>query len=628
MNGVGALQQFGRAIMLPTMVLPVAAIMLSLGHLPWEHAGMPAIGNVLVVAGQTIFTFLPYFFAVGVALGMANNTGTAGIAALLGIFIYQQMMEQVAHIDSHPPNLVGVIFGVIAGSVHNRYKDLKLPEYIQFFGGPRFVLLFMGIASVFISFLMMWLFPHLQAGVQALGDLLLASGGIGVFLFGVFQRILVVFGLHHLLNYVMFFEVGTYDNGSGDVIRGDLMRFFAGDPSAGQFMTGLYPMMMFAIPAIAFAIIHESREDLRPKIRKTFLTAAFVSFLTGITEPIEFAFMFVAPYLFVIHALLSGFVMWLTYSLDIHHGFSFSAGAIDYVLNGYLAKNGLLLIPIGLCLGLAYYFLFRFVIRKFQIPTPGREEGSVLDDWAGSLPYRAPLILQALGGKENIVRLEACVTRLRLTVVDDRKLDRNALRLLGAAGMIRLGGGNIQVVFGTYSEIIRAEIEKLMRKKVNQVLFNAPVQGRMIPLEDVPDQIFARKLVGNGVAFIPDRGEIVAPVAGRIMTVYPTKHAIGIETPEGLNVLIHLGIDTSELNGKGITVSAREGDEVAPGQLLMKFDLAYIRKHCASLATPMVITNPERVKSWSFAPFKAVKKGQASVMSVVINDSDVGGGTQ
>jgi PTS system D-glucosamine-specific IIC component len=391
-------------------------------------------------------------------------------------------------------------------------------------------------------------------------------------------------------------------------------------------MAGLYPIMMFALPAIALAIIQEAREDLKPKIRITFLTAALTSFLTGVTEPIEFAFLFVAPYLFFIHALLSGTAMWLAASLGIRHGFSFSAGVFDYLINEHLAHRGWLLIPIGLGYGLLYYFLFRWAIRRFQIPTPGREEGSQLEEWAGDIPYRSPLILQALGGKGNIKKIEACITRLRLTLENDRAIDIAALKHLGAAGVIRLGGGNVQVVFGTYSELIREEIMKVIRKDVRQITFQSPMQGRMIPIEEVPDEIFARKLVGNGIAFLPDRGELVSPVAGTIVHLYPTRHAIGLKTEEGLEVLLHVGIDTVKLQGEGFQAHVAEGDAVVPGQLLITFNLNKIKSQCKSVATPMVVTNPDRVKSWSFAPYRTVKKGQTTVLSVVLKEETTAGG--
>ncbi|MGF7049198.1 PTS system D-glucosamine-specific IIC component [Paenibacillus sp. DS2015] len=625
MNWLGSLQQLGRAVMLPTMVLPSAAILLSIGSLPWEAWGLSSVAEVSTWAGQAIFYFLPYLFAVGVAWGLANQAGPAGLAALAGMFVYDQVTGHLGNGDIQPSTLIGIIFGIISGVSYNRFRNIKLPEIVQFFGGSRFVLLIVGLFSAVFSWAMVGIAPLLQRGLNELTFIMTQLGGFGLFVYGMLYRILTAFGLHHLLNNVFWFQVGTFTAADGTVIQGDLPRYFAGDPTAGVFMAGLFPIMMFALPGIALAITHEAREDLKPKIKKTFLTAALVCFLTGVSEQIEFAFLFVAPYLFIVHVVLSGLAMSLTYALGIHHGFSYSAGVIDYILNFHLSHNAWMLLPIGVGYGLIYYFLFRWAIRRFQIPTPGREEGSVLEDWVGSIPYQAPLILEALGGKSNIVQVESCITRLRLTVKNDRLIDSNGLKSLGSAGLIKLGGGNVQVVFGTYSELIREEVNKLMQRDLQQVMFNAPVQGIMLPIEEVPDQIFAAKLVGNGVAFLPERDELVSPVYGTVIHIYPTMHALGISTPEGLEVLLHIGIDTSQLKGGYFTAMVKEGDNVIPGQLLIKFDLPYLRSHAASLVTPMVITNPERVRSWSFAPFKGVKKGQASVMSVVLHDRNVGG---
>jgi len=625
---LGNLQQFGRALMLPMIALPAAAVFLSLSTLPWEAWGMAPMEAHLFKAGDIIFHVLPYLFAIGVALGLTGNAGAAGLAALSGMFIYTAITGSYTGLEIQPTVLIGVLIGITAGYSYEQFKEFKLPEYIQFFGGPRFVPLFVSFVSVAFSVVMIEIAPSIQEGMKALGDATASAGGFGVFLFGFVYRILVVFGLHHLVSHAFWFQIGGYETEAGTIVYGDLPRYFAGDPTAGAFMGGMYPIMMFALPAIALAIIQEAREDLKPKIRVTFLSAALSSFLTGVTEPVEFAFMFVAPYLFVVHAALSGIVMWITYELGIRHGFSFSGGAFDYIINLHLSTKGWLLLPLGLATGIVYYVLFRFAIRKFRIPTPGREEGSQLDEWAGDIPYRAPLILQAIGGKENIVQMEACITRLRLKLHNDKQLDINALRSLGAAGVIRLGGGNVQVVFGTFSELIREEMVKVMKRDLRRVQFRSPMQGRMIPLEEVPDQIFASKLVGQGVAFLPDRGEVVSPVQGKVIHLYPTKHAIGIRTPEGLEVLLHVGIDTSLLKGEGFEAFVQEGDAVVPGQLLIRFDMMYVKAASKSLATPMVITNPDQVRSWSFAPYRSVKKGQASVMSVVLEDSNGGGDRQ
>ncbi len=622
MYGIGYLQRLGRAVMLPMTVLPAAAIFLMLARLPWDSLGWTQVPEMLHAAGMTIFQYVPYVFAIGIALGMSNQSAMAGMGALVAMFIFHVVTHTYDPEGVQPSMFAGAVIGIASAWAHERFKSFRLPEYLQFLGGSRFVPLFMSVLSLAFAWLMIGLGEGMKSWAVSAGTLVHSAGGFGVFLYGFLHRILVAFGLHHILNHLFWFQVGEYQGADGAVYFGDLPRFFAGDESAGIFMAGLYPTMMFALPAVAFAIIHEAREDLKPKTSKQFRAAALGSFLTGITEPVEFAFLFVAPYLFLVHALLSGGVMWLVYELDIHHGFAFSAGVLEYLVNLPLAQRGWLLLPIGALTGLLYYVLFRWSIRRFQLATPGREDASRLDDWAGDIPYRAPLILQALGGKENMVRLEACITRLRLTLEDESKVDVQSLRHLGAAGVIRLGGGHVQVVFGTFSELIREEIHKLMQTDVQRIQFHSPVQGRMIPLEEVDDPIFAERLVGRGVAFIPDKGELVAPVQGKIIHIHPSLHAIGLVTKDGLEVLLHVGINTSQLEGKGFTALVQMGDEVSPGQPLLKFHIPTLKQYAKSLETPMVITNSDKVKSWRFAPYKVVKKGQAAVMSVVVHERE------
>lgn len=622
MNWMRSLQQLGRSLMLPTITLPIAAVLLRLADLPWGYLHAESVGITLQIAGESIFSFLPLIFAVGVTLGLTGNSSISAMSALFSYYMFMLVTQNSLGSGFQLGISGGILIGILTAITFHKCKNVKLPEYIQFFGGSRMVPLFTGMGTLILSYVMIYLGPILVQGMHKLTGFLLDLGGFGTFLYGIAHRLLVPSGLHHILNNFFWFQLGGYEQSNGTIVYGDLPRFFAGDPSAGIYMAGLYPVMMFALPTIAFAIIQEAREDLKPNIQKTFMVAALASLLTGVTEPIEFAFLFVAPYLFVIHAVLSGTVMWLAYALDIHHGFSFSAGAIDFLINLHLSHNGWMLIPIGLCYGLLYYILFRQVIRRYQIPTPGREEGSSLEEWAGDIPSRAPLILQALGGKENIKQLEACITRLRLTLKNDRLMDIAALRHLGAAGVIRLGGGNVQVVFGTYSELIREEIMKTLKRDIHLVTFCAPVQGRMIPLEEVPDQTFSSKLVGNGAAFLPERGELVSPVEGQVMHIYPSMHALGILTKEGLEVLLHIGIDTSHLSEHLFTACVEAGDQVVPGQLLIKFNYNKVKKMSKSLATPMVITNSKKVRSFSYAPFKSVKKGQASVMSVILKPNE------
>ncbi len=620
---MGILQQLGRSLMLPTIALPIAAILLRLGDMPWMDWGMSSWGELFTLSGQTIFQYIPIIFAVGVALGLTESAGIAGMSAMLGYFIFTRVIEHVLGTSFQLGVSGGILIGLLTAYSFHICKNIILPEYIQFFGGPRMVPLIMGFVSLFAALIMIVLGPYLQQGMNGISSFILGLGGFGTFVYGIGHRLLVPSGLHHILNNFFWFQLGAFES-SQQITYGDLPRYFAGDPSAGIYMAGLYPITMFALPAIAFAIIHEAREDLKPKVKATFIVAALTSFLTGITEPIEFAFLFVAPYLFMIHAVLAGSAMWVAYELNIRHGFSYSSGVIDYLINEHLSQNGWLLIPIGLLYGCIYYVLFRYAIRRFQIPTPGRDEGSKLEEWAGDIPYRTPLILQALGGKDNIKNVEACITRLRLTVTNDRLIDHHALKQLGAVGVIHLGAGNIQVVFGAYSEMIREEILKVMRKDIHAILFYSPVQGKMIPLEDVPDPIYANKIVGQGVAFLPTKGECVSPIEGEIVYVFPTGHALGIRTKEGLEILLHIGIDSMHMHG--FTVYVKSGDWVKPGQLLIRFQLKHLKKHAKSIATLLVITNSEKVRNWNFAPYTSVQKGQASVMSVVLTESKIPGG--
>lgn len=627
MKGIGGLQHFGRALMLPMIALPAAAIFLCLAELPWSYLGLDSLGGVFRLAGETIFVWLPVIFAVGVAFGLTGNAGMAGMSALLSFFLVTQISRYWMG-DAYQPSVGGgILIGIAAAWSFQRFKSLEFPEYIQLFGGSRFVPLFMSGFSIVYAFVNVHIGSWVVKGLAWLSDLLLDMGAVGTFLYGTMHRLLVPSGLHHILNNIVWFQLGSHEMPDGTVVHGDLPRFFAGDPEAGIYMAGLYPVLMFALPAAALAIIHEAREDLKPKVKATFMTAMLACFFTGVTEPIEFAFLFVAPVLFIVHAVLSGLSMVIMMALDIRHGFSFSAGALDFMINLHLAENGWLIVPVGLVYAGVYYVMFRWAIRRFDLATPGREDGSPLDAGALDIPYRAPLILQALGGKHNIVKAEACITRLRLNLRDDRVMDTAALRHLGAAGIIRLGGGRVQVVFGTFSELIREEMMKWMRKDEPTVLFHAPVQGTMLPLSQVPDPIFAGKMVGDGIAFMPERGEVVAPVAGTVIHVYPSKHAIGIRTDDGLDVLLHIGIDTAHLQGKWFESKVQAGDRVEQGELLIQFNLKKVAQHAKSLATPLLITNPERVKTWNFAPFKSVKMGQAAVMSVVLKEAEADHGS-
>lgn len=620
MNWMGGLQQFGRSLMLPMIALPAVAVLLCLAAVPWHQWGLNDVSLFFADAAAAILLHLPYIFAVGVALGLTESAGMAGLAALVGYFIFEHLVIDILELGVAG----GILFGMLAAFSYHLCKNLKFPESLQFFGGPRFAPFITALAALVLSLVLLLIGPYLQSALESTGRMLIELGGFGSFLYGTIHRLLVPFGLHHILNNFTWFQVGSYEHPSGQILYGDMPRFFAGDPEAGLYMAGMYPLMMFAVPAIALAMIHEARKEARAHIGKIFLTAGLAALLTGVTEPIEFAFVFIAPWLFVVHALLAGSMMWVCAALDIQHGFAFSAGAIDYVLNFHLSQNGWLILPVGAAYGVLYYVLFRLAIRRFHLLTPGRGGNLLPEDAGEQVVDRAPLILDSLGGKDNITRIEACITRLRLTLKNERMLDNDGLTRLGAMGIIRLGGGNVQIVFGTYSELIRDQMMEWMKHDTQMTSFIAPVDGEMIPLSDVPDEVFSKKILGEGVAFIPHRGELVAPVAGVIKKVFPTGHALTMTTNEGLNILLHIGIDTVKLNGEGFEPLVADQQSVRAGQPLIRFDLGLVREKAASPCTLFTIVNSTRIAAHTMSPYKQVTAGKEIVFTVQLQDDEGG----
>lgn len=468
---VGILQQIGKSLMLPIAVLPAAAILLRIGALIMEYntegSTFYFIGEVMQNGANAIFDNLPILFAVGVALGMAENAGAAGLAAAVGYLVMTQIVSlgDTEEIKLNTGVIGGIITGLIAAAMYNRYHDIKLPDWLQFFGGKRFVPMVTAFAMALVGLVFLVIWPPIQGWISAAGNWLIGAGSPGLFVYGVINRLLLPFGLHHIVNTLVWFNVGEFADEAGKVVTGDLNRFFAGDPTAGMFMTGFYPVLMFALPAACLAIIHEAKPSKRKLISGVMISAALTAFVTGVTEPIEFAFMFVAPVLYVVHAILTGVSMAVVHMLGIKHGFGFSAGAIDFFLNLNLATKPWLLLLIGLIYAVIYYVVFRAVIRLFNLKTPGREddeqEGAV-ENKSSQLSTLASQVLKAIGGKENIEHLDACITRLRMTVKDEDQVDQEELRRLGASGVIKVGPGNLQAVFGTRSELLKEQIQKQM----------------------------------------------------------------------------------------------------------------------------------------------------------------------
>ncbi|HEX9707295.1 MAG TPA: N-acetylglucosamine-specific PTS transporter subunit IIBC [Steroidobacteraceae bacterium] len=456
------MQQFGRALMLPIAVLPIAGLLLRLGQ-P-DLLDLPAVA----AAGQAIFANLGILFAIGIAVGIAReNHGAAGLAAVVCYFVATRGAEVLAGVAvgtltklSVP---VGLLSGCLAGWLYNRYSELRLPSYLAFFGGRRFVPIVAGVAGLVLAGVFGWGWPVVERGMDTLSRAILESGEIGLFVYGVLNRFLIITGLHHVLNNLAWFLVGDYGGATGD-----LNRFFAGDPSAGVFMSGFFPVMMFGLPAACLAMYHAAPAGRRRAAGGLLLSMALTSFLTGVTEPIEFTFVFLAPALYVLHAVLTGTAMVLMDLLGVRLGFGFSAGLFDYLLNYGKATQPLLMLPVGVLYFAVYYLAFRFVIARFDLKTPGRESEDMPAVSAASASGDegdGSAFVAALGGAANIRALDACTTRLRVSVARQDAVDEAALKKLGARGLVRPSAEALQVVVGPIADQLAGEIKRHLRSQ-------------------------------------------------------------------------------------------------------------------------------------------------------------------
>lgn len=648
----GQLQRIGKALMLPVAILPAAGLLLAIGtaiqgealqhYLPFiQNGGVQNVAKLMTAAGSIIFENLPMIFALGVAIGLAGGDGVAAIAAFVGYIIMNKTMGDFLQVT--PKNVTdpasgyasilgiptlqtgvfgGIIIGALAAWCYNKFYNINLPSYLGFFAGKRFVPIMMATTSFILAFPMALIWPTIQTGLNAFSTGLLDSNtGVAVFLFGFIKRLLIPFGLHHIFHAPFWFEFGSWKNAAGEIIHGDQRIFIeqireGAHLTAGKFMQGEFPVMMFGLPAAALAIYHSAKPENKKVVAGLMGSAALTSFLTGITEPLEFSFLFVAPLLFFIHAVLDGLSFLTLYLLDVHLGYTFSGGFIDYVLLGVLPNKTQwwLVIPVGLVYAVIYYFVFRFLIVKLKYKTPGREDkqSQAVTASATELPYA---VLEAMGGKANIKHLDACITRLRVEVSDKSKVDVPGLKDLGASGVLEVGN-NMQAIFGPKSDQIKHEMQQIMNGQVVENpttmeddkdetvvvaedksatselshIVHAPLTGEVTPLSEVPDQVFSEKMMGDGIAIKPSQGEVRAPFNGKVQMIFPTKHAIGLVSDSGLELLIHIGLDTVKLNGEGFTLHVEEGQEVKQGDLLINFDLDYIRNHAKSDITPIIVT--------------------------------------
>ncbi len=575
-NLITSTQQLGRALMLPIAVLPVAALLLRLGQ--------PDLLNLAPVAsaGGSIFSSLGLLFAVGVAVGLAReNNGAAGLAAVVGFLVATKGAEilipvppEVGAAVNGAPNALaiaaykakelsrlsvpmGIISGILAGVLYNRYSDIRLPAYLAFFAGRRFVPIAAGCAGLVVAFVFGYGWPLLSGGMDSLSHAVLAAGEFGLFVYGVLNRLLIVTGLHHILNNLAWFQIGEFHGATGD-----LNRFFAGDPSAGVFMSGFFPVMMFGLPAACLAMYHTALPERKRATGGLLLSMGLTSFLTGVTEPIEFTFMFLAPVLYAVHAALTGAAMVTMDLLQSRLGFGFSAGLFDYVLNFKGATRPLLLLPVGLVYAALYYGLFRYCITRFNLQTPGREAGevAVAQPAAKTDAENADRFIAALGGAANLVAVDACTTRLRLTVAGQQGVNESALRQLGARGVLKLGETGLQVVLGPIADQVAGDIRARLGSTVRQ----APTGNVATPTAAAPP------------ANLPSASAILDALGGKA-------NVKTVETASGrilLSVHDNTRIDPAALRALGVRGVATP----APGSVhLLHADAAFLAEPLAAL---------------------------------------------
>lgn len=460
------LQKIGKSLMVPIAVMPALGLLLRLGdtdllNLPW----MKAAGNSAFGANMAML------FAVGIGFGLADeNNGVGGLSGLLGYLVMTSVAKTFdATIDMGV--FAGVIAGVVGGLLYNKFKDIKVPAVLGFFGGKRFVPIITSAVCLLLGVFFGYLWPTCQAGLDSFASGMASAGAFGAALYGFFNRLLIPVGLHHILNTVIWFQLGSFmDPVKNELVNGDIPRFLAGDATAGIYTAGFYPIMMFGLPAACLAMYFTAKKARQKEVGGMLLSLAATAIVTGITEPIEFAFMFLSPLLYGIHAVLTAISLAITYTLGIHHAFSFSGGLIDYILYYGKATKAIQLLPIGIMFFVIYFFVFTFFIKKFDLKTPGREDDEIIEEETTSqvassrnnLSDKAANVLEAIGGKENIDNLDACVTRIRVTLKDGSKVDEMRLKKLGASGVMKLGSNNYQIVVGTIADPLVSQMKKLM----------------------------------------------------------------------------------------------------------------------------------------------------------------------
>lgn len=697
----GVLQRVGRSFMLPIALLPVAGLLLGIGssftnpttletyrltNIIREGGVLYTILDIMAKTGSAVFDNLALLFAMGVAIGMAKREKE--VAALSGAIAYLIMNTAISALITAKGGVeamaensttsvlgittlqMGVFGGIIVGlgvaALHNRFYKIKLPQVLSFFGGTRFVPIICSVVYLAVGILMFWLWPIVQLGISKLGLLVLNSGYAGTWIYGIIERALIPFGLHHVF-YMPFWqtELGGSMIIDGATIQGAQNIFFAElaskstevfSVSATRFMSGKFPFMIFGLPAAAYAMYKAARPEKKKIVGGLLLSAALTSLLTGITEPLEFTFLFVAPVMYAVHCVLAGLSYMLMHIFNVGVGMTFSGGVIDLTLFGILQGNAktnwIWIVVVGLFYAVIYYFIFYFMITKLNLKTPGREAdneetklytrkdvnarkgGSSLSD--SSFDRVSALILRGLGGKENISDIDCCATRLRITVENSDIVNDNMLKESGASGVIHKGNG-IQVIYGPQVSVVKSNFEDFLesddsdmtdelleemiepsgniknseKKHGKKTVLYSHLNGDIISLEEIEDEAFSQKVLGDGIAVEPTEGKLYSPCDGKVDMVFETKHAINLISDDGCEILLHIGIDTVKLLGKHFKAHVTDGQRIRKGDLLITFNIKEIRRAGFKTVTPMIVCNSDEYEKFNTLLSGKVSAGDA-----------------
>lgn len=684
----GVLQRVGRSFMLPIAILPVAGLLLGIGSSFTNETTIAAYGlekllgdgtllNALLVimnrVGSAVFDNLPLIFAVGVAIGMAKKEKE--VSALSAVIAYFVMNTAIAAMLSINGKILangeiaadvldgtivsvcgiqtlqmGVFGGIIVGlgvaALHNRFYKIQFPSALSFFGGTRFVPIISTLVYMFVGIGMYFIWPVVQSWIYALGGLVTGSGYVGTLLFGLIKRALIPFGLHHVF-YMPFWQtaVGGNMEVAGQMVQGGQNIFFAQladsanvahfSADATRYFSGEFIFMMFGLPGAALAMYHCARPEKKKKTGGLLLSAALACMLTGITEPLEFSFLFVAPILFVVQVILAGFAYMIAHMLDIAVGLTFSGGFLDFFLFGILQGNEktgwLRVIPIGILYFFLYYFIFKYLIQKLDLKTPGREDENVETKLYTKADVNArkeenksggereqqseeisEAIARGLGGKQNISDVDCCATRLRCSVYNPELVNDSLLKSTEASGVVHKGNG-VQIIYGPHVTVIKSNLEDYLENMPEQqaIVISSPITGLAADLSTAPDEAFAGKMMGDGAVVTPVDPIVRAPEDGEVCFVFDTKHAIGFMTDSGISILIHVGIDTVKLNGEGFEVLVENGQKVKKSEPMLRLDLDYLKENAPSLVTPILCTELEANQRIRLLKEGEIKAGEA-----------------